>query len=95
MLGILIVVSAVVAALCAVVFGLFFGLAHLIHETVWPSEKVDDIAPLVPLALFLKVIMLIYANLTYLRIYIMEHYRKINLLNRKNNYKLVKVVIHL
>lgn len=52
MLGILIVVSVVVAALCAVVFGIFFGLAHLIHETVWPSENVNDIAPVIPLALY-------------------------------------------
>lgn len=52
MLGILIVVSVVVAALCAIVFSLFFGLAHLIHETVWPSENVNDIAPLAPLALY-------------------------------------------
>lgn len=51
-LGIFIVILITVAALCALVLGVFFGLAHLIHETVAPSEKVDDIAHVISLALY-------------------------------------------
>lgn len=68
-LGVFIVILVTMAVLCALVLGVFFGLAHLIHETIAPSEKVDDIAPAIPLALYAiaGVSFIVYAAFDFIR----------------------------
>jgi hypothetical protein len=52
-LGVFLALIAGVSALCVAVVGAFYGAAWAIHHTIWPTEKIGDIAPLIPLVIYL------------------------------------------